>query len=454
MDAANVHLVGMGGSGMSSLASLLLDMGKHVSGSDLSPSGTLARLEARGARVCEGHAQEHLGMADLVVISSAVGADNPEVQAAMRAGVRVVKHAEALSELMRGRTGIAIAGTHGKSTTTALTAYLLYRAGLDPTLAGGAESLDFGASSRLGSSDRVVVEADEYDRRFLHLRPRLAVVTSVEPDHLDYFADLREIEETFQQFVRLLPPDGLAVLCQDDVAVRALDLDCPKVTYGFDPSADFQIERYVVRPRQPARFSLRTPEGMCRDFELGLIGRHNAANAAAALAVARACGAPWDSLQAALPAFRGTRRRFERIGEARGIVVVDDYAHHPTAVQVTLEGAKAWWDGPVWVVFQPHTTHRTAAMLDAFAGALDVADHVVLVPIFQPPGREYAHRPVTSADIASRMQQRAMLADTIEGAAKAVAQRATPGSLVISMGAGDITSLGRRLLHAIQARVA
>ncbi|MBI4492629.1 MAG: UDP-N-acetylmuramate--L-alanine ligase [Chloroflexi bacterium] len=450
--ATRLHLVGINGSGMSSLAGLLLDLGKQVSGSDLSPGQAATHLQARGARVQAGHAAEHVEGAELVVISSAVQADNPEVQAARGRGIRVIKHAQALGELMRGRYGIAVAGTHGKSTTTALAAFLLDRAGLQPTLIGGAESLDFGASSRLGQSDYVVVEADEYDRRFLELSPRLAIVTSIEPDHLDYFADLDEIADAFRAFTRLLPEDGLAVTCHDDPVLRGLDVPCPRLSYGFEPGAAYHVAAYRALPGQPVRFTLRAPDDSMHAFQLGLLGRHNVANACAALAAARAVGVDWEALQEALPRFRGTRRRFERVGETRGVLVVDDYAHHPTAVRATLRAAHEWHAGPVWVAFQPHTTHRTAALLDDFAAALGVADRVVVLPIYQPAGREYARQEVSAADLAARVPSAASVCASLEAAAEQLAREAPSGTLLLTMGAGDVTRLGPLVLAALKER--
>lgn len=435
---------------MSSLASLLLDMGKLVSGSDLAPSRVLDGLRARGARLHVGHAAEHADGAELVVISSAVPPDNPEVQAAARRGVRIIKHAQALGELMQDHVGVAVAGTHGKSTTTALTAYLLHAAGLDPTLVGGAESLDFGAASRLGRGPHVVVEADEYDRRFLALAPRLAIVTGVEPDHLDYFASFEEIVKAFEAFLGLLPPDGLAVICQDDPSARRLAVACRRVTYGFNRRADYRAQACLLQPAQPARFILRAPDGSRHPFTLGLVGRHNVANACAALAVARELGVDWKALAEALPGFRGTRRRFERLGEAAGVTIVDDYAHHPTAVRLTLQSARAWFPGPLWVAFQPHTTHRTAALLGDFAAALGAADRVFLLPIYQPPGREYAARSVTSADLAALVRVPVELADGLEDAAERLAAQVAAGTLVITMGAGDVTRLGPMVLQRLR----
>lgn len=450
-NATGVHLVGIGGTGMSSLAGLLLEMGMHVTGSDLSPSTVVRQLETHGARIHIGHAAEYVEHPDLVVISSAISADNPEVQAAVERNIRVIKHAQALGELMRDRYGIAVAGTHGKSTTTALVAFLLHAAGRDPTLAGGAESVDFAASSRLGRSDYVIVEADEYDRRFLELAPRLAIVTSVEPDHLDYFGTFDEIVSAFQEFVGLLPKDGAAITCDDDPNVRRLEVASHRLSYGFDADASYRLVSFESLPGQPVRFTVRGPDATRHELLSNLLGRHNAANACAAIAAVREVGVGWDQVEAALPRFRGTRRRLEFVGQACGILIADDYAHHPTAMRVTLEAAKAWHGEQVWVAFQPHTTHRTAALLDDFASALHVPDRAFVLPIFQPTGREYEHRQVSADDLAARVPG-AIVLGSLEDAATVLAAALRPGTLLVTMGAGDVTRLGPMVLEALRAQ--
>src|SRR5581483_6505557 len=360
----HAHFVGIGGSGMSGLARWFLKHNQRVTGSDARPGAAAAALAARGAAIYAGHAAAHVGGADLVVVTAAVAPDNPEVAAARARGIPVLSHADVLGLLTARGRGIAVAGTHGKTTTTALAGFLLERAGYDPTILAGAEMLNYGASVRLGRGPHVVVEADEYDRRFLRLAPQVAVVTSVEADHLDYFRDLAEIEATFAAFVQRLPADGLLVACADDAGARGLAAP-RRETYGLDGAPGWQARDWrptslddepgeASLPRYGSEFTAVAPTGEQASVRLPLVGRHNAANALAALAVARAEGVPLAAAAAALADFRGTRRRFQPVGRARGVAVVDDYAHHPTAVRAALQAARAVHPGPLWVAFQPH----------------------------------------------------------------------------------------------------
>ncbi len=434
---------------MAALASLLARMGKVVSGSDLAEGPAIAALRASGITVRLGHHPENVGDAEYVVRSSAIPDANPEVRASARRHVPSVKLAEAVGELMLGRTGVAIAGTHGKTTTTALVAWILDQAGLEPTALVGADALNFGSSALLGDGP-MVVEADEFDRRFLHLSPTVAVVTSVEPDHLDYFKDLAEIRATFQGFVDRLPEDGRLVTCLDQADAARLRTRADRQTYGFDAAADWRATDYVALEGGGSRFTLHNG-GRSWPAESGLLGEHNAANALAALAVADYFGVGLQSALASLRHFRGTRRRFETKGRSNGIWVVDDYAHHPTAVAATLRAARgAQRQRPIWVVFQPHTTNRTAALLDEFARAFGDADHVLVLPIYRPSGREAAARPVTSVDLVERIARTGhpdvRFVDTFDEAASAVCAAVRSGDLVLTMGAGDVTALSDRLV--------
>ena len=453
--AARVHMVGIGGSGMAALATLLLRMGKTVTGSDLAMSSAAAALGNAGAVVHLGHRAEHIGDAEYVIRSSAVSEGNPEVSDAVRRGVPSVKLAEAVGELMRGRQGVAVAGTHGKTTTTALVAWLLDRAGLDPLALIGADSLNFGASARPGAGP-MVVEADEYDRRFLQLSPKVAVVTSVEPDHLDYFRDLDEIRGVFHAFVEKLPPVGRLVVCADDPGASQLQSRAPRVTYGFGAHADWRASDYTPVVGGGSRFMVESRGGSWL-AESSLVGEHNARNALAALAAAAFFGVGVRSALDALPEFLGTRRRFETRGRPGGVWVVDDYAHHPTAVAATLRAARGVHPNrAIWAVFQPHTTNRTAALLDALALSFSAADHVLILPIYQPCGRETVARPVTSRDLAARIvaanHPDARVAETFDEATELLVRGVEPGDMVLIMGAGDVTLLSDRLLTALDGR--
>ena len=437
---------------MAALASLLLQMGKHVSGSDLSRSASVADLRAAGATIFAGHAAANVGQdVEYVVRSSAIPADNPEVVEAQRRRLPSRKLAEAVGELTRARATVAVAGTHGKSTTTALVAWLLEQAGLDPLALIGADTPSYANGARYGDGP-VVVEADEYDRRFLNYWPEVAVVTSVEADHLDYYRDLAEIRSAFEQLVERLPTHGRLVVCADEPCAAGLTSSARRESYGFDADADWRIEDYVALTRGGARFALRT-DGRAWAIESPLVGEHNARNVAAAMAVADHFGVGIRVSVAALSGFRGPRRRFETRGRPRGIWLVDDYGHHPTEVATVLDGARSVAEGQVWVVFQPHTTNRTWALFDEFAGAFGAADHALILPIYRPSGRETAGRDVTSEDLVAAIGRHghpdARYVNSFAAAAETISAGPKPGDLVLTMGAGDVTLLADELLEVL-----
>jgi UDP-N-acetylmuramate--alanine ligase len=449
--AQRVHMIGIGGSGMGALAKLLLQMGKTLTGSELSVGSTVESLRAAGAVIFGEHAANNLGGADYVVRSSAVPHDNVEVVEAAQRKLPSRKLAEAVGELMTDRPGIAVAGTHGKTTTTSLVAWLLQQGGLDPLVLIGADTPAFPLGARLGEGP-MVVEADEYDRRFLNYWPEVVVVTSVEADHLDYYRDLGEIVSAFQTLVERLPTHGCLMVCADEPCAASLSAPSRRETYGFAPEADWRIDDYAATPDRGGRFTLRT-EGRAWPVDSPLIGEHNARNVAAALSVADYFGVGLRASLAALPAFQGPRRRFETKGRPRGIWVVDDYGHHPTEVSAVLRAAVSVADGDVWVVFQPHTTNRTAALLDEFGAAFGDARHALILPIYRPSGRELAARPVSSEDVVDRIQRAghvdARLVASLDEAEAAVLAGARAGDVVITMGAGDVTALSDRLVEAL-----
>jgi UDP-N-acetylmuramate--alanine ligase len=449
--AQRVHMVGIGGAGMTALASLLLQLGKQVTGSDLSPGAATDALHAAGAVVWGSHVADNLGHADYVIRSSAVPADNPEVAEAQRRGLPARKLAEAVGELMGDRESVAVAGTHGKTTTTALVTWLLEGGGLDPLALIGAGTPEYPLGARSGDGP-IVIEADEYDRRFLNYRPSVALVTGIEADHLDYFRDLAEIRSVFQELVGRLPADGRLVVCADEPCAMSLSSPARRETYGFAADADWQISDFAALPGRGARFVLRAA-GRAWPVESPLIGEHNARNVAGAIAVADHFGVGLLAALATLPRFRGPRRRFETKGRPRGIWVVDTYDHHPTEVSAVLRAAAAVVSGAVWVVFQPHTTNRTFALLDGFATAFGEAEHALILPIFQPQGRETAPRPVSSGDLVDLMRRSghpdARFVESFDEAAAAVVAGAQPGDLVLTMGAGDVTMLSDRLVKAL-----
>jgi UDP-N-acetylmuramate--alanine ligase len=448
--ARRVHLVGVAGSAMRSFATLLLDLGREVSGSDTAPAPMLGDLTQRGLHLFGDHQGTHVDGADLVIVSAAIPGDNPEIVAAHARGVPILTHAQALGALMREYDGIGVAGTHGKSTTTALVAHLLALAGRDPTLAGGADALDFGGSARLGHGPELVAEADEFARRFHELHPRIAIITGIEPDHLDYYGTFDAIVESFRHFVDGLPDDAILITCEEEPNLAGLSLPRRRIRYGWAGHADWRLERYAPRQGGGAGLIVRSSRGERRSYESRLSGRHNAANAVAALAVADLLGVDGETAARGLASFQGTRRRFETVAREHGVWLVDDYAHHPTAVVANLAAARDVHDGRLVVVFQPHTTHRTAALMDAFATAFDAADRVILTPIYQPTGREATPGTVTSRDLHARMAHRcADVVSTLDEAAAAAREELRPGTLVLTMGAGDISSVARRLAKAL-----
>jgi UDP-N-acetylmuramate--alanine ligase len=435
------------------MAWLLLELGREVGGSD---SGSLAGLEAmaaRGARFHRGHDAANLGDADLVIASAAVPADNPELRAARERGVPILSHAQALGALMATRDGIGVAGTHGKSTTTALVAHILAAAGRDPTLAGGAYALDFGGFSHLGHGRELVAEADEYGRRFLELHPRLAIITAVEPDHLDYYGTFEAVREAFQRFVDGMAPDGVLVTCEDEPNLARLPLARRRVRYGWAGHADWRLERFAPTRGGGASFTVRRPDGRRASYEMRLSGRHNAANAVAAIALCQELGVDDGAIRTAVASFQGTGRRFETVAQENGVWVVDDYAHHPTAIVVNLEAARDVHEGRLVAVFQPHTTHRTLALLDELARSFGAADRVILAPIYQPTGRTGdAPADITSERLAARIEHPDVVAAPTLDAAYALAEaELRPGTLVLVAGAGDITTVARRLGKVVAA---
>jgi UDP-N-acetylmuramate--alanine ligase len=446
------HLIGVAGAAMRSLAWLLLELGCDVSGSDSGAVADLAELTRQGVRATHGHNAGNVEGADLVVASAAITADNPELRAANERGIPVLTHAQALGGLMATRDGIGVAGTHGKSTTTALLAHLLAVAGRDPTLAGGAHAIDFGGYSRLGHGPELVAEADEFGRRFLELHPRLAIITGVEPDHLDYYRSFGAVLEAFQRFVGGMPKNGVVVTCEDEPNLARLAFDRRRVRYGWAGHADWRLERFVPRLGGGSSFMVRRPDGGRVEYNTRLTGRHNAENAVAALAIAQELGVADAQAREGLVTFQGTRRRFETLASSNGVWIVDDYAHHPTAVALNLTAARDVHGGRLVAVFQPHTTHRTRVLLDDFAAAFSAADRVIVTPIFEPAGRGTSGVDVSAADLVERMVHPAATAAASLDEAFALARaELRPGTLVMVLGAGDVTSLASRLAQAVEA---
>jgi UDP-N-acetylmuramate--alanine ligase len=450
-----IHVVGIGGMGMSAVARLLMARGDTVSGSDTGEWPLAAALAADGATVTNAFAAKNVQGADVVVRSSAYGDANPEIAAARAAGIQVWKREDAWRELGRGKRVLAVAGTHGKSTTTALAWTALRAGGLDPSLICGAVLRDLGSNAYAGAGDVLVIEADEYDRAFLALEPEIAIVTNIEHDHIDVFPTHDDVKQAFSRFASGIVPGGWLVACADDPGAAALaasgndDLAGRQIaTYGTAPEAGYRVVELVQRP-EGVSFDLAGPFESPIPVSLRLAGTHNARNAAGVLAAADALGVPAAAAAKSFATFNGTERRLEELGSARGITVVDDYAHHPTEIRASIDAVRARTKGRVIVLFQPHTPSRLRAFFDDFASALRTADDRVVAETFAS-ARESADSRAGAKELASRAGG-AYVADA-EAAARVLAELARPGDLVLVLGAGDIRPAGVRLLELLRER--
>ena len=476
----HVHFVGVGGIGMSGIAELLANLGYVVSGSDEKRSAVTDRLQTLGIRVAIGHGAAHVGDADVVVVSSAVRTTNPEVVEAAARQIPVIPRAEMLAELMRLRFSIAVAGAHGKTTTTSMIALVLERAGLDPTAVIGGRLSAFGSNARLGRGQFMVAEADESDRSFLKLFPTIAVITNIDHEHLENYGGFDDLQQAFVDFANKTPFYGGVVACADDANLAAI---VPRMTrrvttYGLEsPDADlsardvemgpFSVKATVERRDRRARGSgspraeagVRPDAGVRADFAtlgtltLAVPGRHNLQNALAAIAVGMELGLSFERVAEGLKDFRGAERRFEVRGEPNGILVVDDYGHHPTEIAAVLAAAKTLGRRIV-VVFQPHRFTRTAALLDAFGPALSGADHVVLTDIYSAGEDPIAGVTLDALGASVRRATSAQVdvVPRLDDVVPAIVRAAKPGDVVITLGAGSIGGVPERLIPALEGR--
>jgi len=456
-----IHFIGIGGIGMSGIAELLANLGYVVSGSDAKRSDVTARLEQSfGVMVFEGHRADQVGGADVVVYSSAVRASNPEMVEARARGIPVIPRAEMLAELMRLRFSIAVAGSHGKTTTTSMIALVLEHAGLDPTAVIGGRLSAFGSNARLGRGDYLVAEADESDRSFLMLWPSIAVVTNIDDEHMESYGEIAVLQDAFVEFVNKVPFYGAVVACVDDPNLRAIVPRVTRrlVTYGLD-SADAHVlatdvelgafgGRCVVHRRGAGGI-----ETLGR-IELAVPGRHNLQNALAAVAVGERVGLEFDRVAAALASFHGAERRFERHGEVNGVLVVDDYGHHPTEIAAVMSAARATLNRRLVVAFQPHRYSRTAHLLDSFGPSLKEADEIVLSDVYAAGEEPIAGVTVDRlAESIRRGSGRPVhIARTLDEVLAELLRLAQPGDAVVTLGAGSIGTIPRRLVKALETR--
>lgn len=457
-----VHFVGIGGYGMSALARVLLESGIEVTGSDIESNALVQGLLQRGARVKIGHAPGNVGNADALVYSSSITRQNVEIQAARAMNLPILHRSELLARLLNARRGIAVAGAHGKTTTSAMIAQTMVLCGLDPTYVIGGEVVGLRSNARAGKGAYVVAEADESDGTFLAYYPHIVVITNIEADHLEnYGGDFSRLREAYRQFLCQMDPDGLAVLCVDDEHTRSLvhEVEGPVVTYAARSPADYVIHQPISMP-DGIGFQIFHHHQTLGTLALKKPGIHNAANALAAAIVCLHLGLSLPNIAVALQNFSGAKRRFQLIGEGDGVVVIDDYAHHPTEIQATLQATREWQggrssSGRLIVLFQPQRYSRTALFMDRFAASFALADQVLIAPIYAPPG-EQPLPGVTSerlvADIVRTSNAATRLVYNHSEAVQVLSSIVRPGDVVLVMGAGDIWRVASPLVQVLQER--
>ena len=451
-----VYFIGIGGAGMSGLAEILRERGFGVSGSDIRESRITERLKARGAIIYPSHREENLSGTDLVVFSSAIPSSNPELKGARKQGIPLLSRGEMLAELMKEKKGVAIAGTHGKTTTASMTALLLYEAALDPTIIIGGEVSDMGGSAKLGQGEYLVAEADESDGSFLKLSPELAVVTNIEADHLDYYSSLEAIIDAFGKFVENIPPGGVLVFGSDCPNARKMwersKLGIEVLTYGLGKEADLRAE-HLCMEKSGSRYEVFYYGCRLGKVRLPLPGKHNVRNSLAALGVGLKVGADFSGMCSCLEKFRGVERRFEIKGDLKDIIIVDDYAHHPTEIRATLEAARSKKRERIIAVFQPHRYSRTKLLKEEFASVFQGTDVLVLTEIYSAGEK---HLPGISGralfeTVRRRRQREVEFIPDKSRIADYLMSILRPGDMVITMGAGDIGAVAEEIVKRLKA---
>jgi len=456
-----VHLVGVGGIHMSGIAQVLRARGHSVSGSDLYLTPLTEKLEAMGVTVSRGHDAANVGEAELVVYTSAAHEDNPEIIEARRRGLPTIKRAQMVARLMEGKRSIAIAGSHGKTTTSSLIAFMLWQAGRSPTFMVGGEMVGLETNAMPGEGPDFVVEADEFDAAFLNYHPDIALVTNVEPDHLDIYGSFERLKDTFRQFLSQIKPNGYIVACRDDPALQAIlretagdDVNLPVhvVSYGLDPSSEWLAEGISSKGVDGYTFVVKCGKQVYATFETRLPGIHNVSNALGAIAVGSILGLPLEAMRRSVAEFRGVKRRFQPVGEAGGVTVMDDYAHHPTEVRATLAAARDRFPGRRLVcLFQPHTYSRTRYLLDGFRTCFADCDVLLIAETYA--AREEPSAGMSAEELAREVRQpRARYAGDLAQSAAAAAELLAPGDVFFTVGAGDVEKVGPMVLEALKSR--
>jgi UDP-N-acetylmuramate--alanine ligase len=447
-----IHFVGIGGAGMSGIAEVLLNLGYRVTGSDLFRSDSVRRLEGMGGKIIIGHQASNIGQAQVVVVSSAVSKDNPEVLAARERLIPVIPRAAMLAELMRLKYGVAIAGAHGKTTTTSLVASVLAEGGLDPTAVIGGKLNRFGSHAKLGQGELLVAEADESDGSFLKLTPTIAVVTTLDREHLDYYGDMSRIQAAFLDFLNKVPFYGLAVVCLDQDSVQEIipRLQVRYTTYGMTTQADL-VGSDVKLQGWESEFSVHDRQKSLGRFRLALPGLHNVYNALAAIAVGLELEVGLEPIRKALSEFGGVERRFHLVGEKKNVMFVDDYGHHPTEIKATLAAARSGWNRRVVAVFQPHRYSRTRDLLREFATAFYQADTLILTEIYpagEPPIEGISGQ-ILYEQIKQHGHKDVHFVTDPEGIVERLLSLVRPGDIVLTLGAGDVWKIGKTVLERL-----
>ncbi len=447
---AHIHMVGIGGISMSALAHMLKFFGFQVSGSDRTETEITKRLVSAGIKVSLVHDGENVSGADLVCYTAAIPQDNPELVKARALDIPTMERAELLGQLMlKYKYPIAVAGTHGKTTTTSMLSLIFLEAALDPTILVGGELSQIGGNYKIGEGDHLIFEACEYVESFLHFHPFISVITNVEEDHMDYFTDISHIISAFRSFARLNSPDGCIIVCSDDKHAMEVvqNIQNKVISYSIiGRNNKYFGENIHLNSQGKTEFDVFVCGEFATKIELSVHGNHNVQNALGAFAVAYEMGIDKDTIKRGLEAFGGTKRRFEKLGEVDGCTVVDDYAHHPTEIECTLNSAKSLTGGNLWCIFQPHTYSRTKAFLNEFAEALSLADKVIIADIF--PAREKYDGSIHSCDLAYLIENGIYL-NNFDSIIKYVKENTKPGDLIITMGAGDVYKIGTRLVEGI-----